>query len=101
MTVVRVIIRLYMTPKSVKLSCIFLDLDSILAEIFGGHTPSYSLAVELVTKFLWITSEKIVRSLVCAVTYIKWKRLDIFKTNAFFVASEFCDWVQFGIDVRP
>ena len=45
--VVMMTIHLYMTPKSVKLSCIFLLLDSILAEIFGGQPPLYSLAVEI------------------------------------------------------
>ena len=38
---------------------------------------------------------------VCAIAYINWKRLDIFKINASFAASEFCEWVQFEIDARP
>ena len=36
--VVRMTIKLYIT---------FLHLNSILAKIFGGHTPPYCLAVEI------------------------------------------------------
>ena len=32
---------------TIKRNIIFLHLDSILAKIFGGHTPPYSLAVEI------------------------------------------------------
>ena len=38
--VVRVIIQLYLTQKSVKLYTIFLHLDNILAKIFGGSPKS-------------------------------------------------------------
>ena len=63
-----VTIHLYLTPKGVKLYTIFLHLDSILAKIFWGFTfkplvEAYMapLAVgTIVTKFLQITSEKII-----------------------------------------
>ena len=66
-----VTIHLYLIPKSVKLYTIFLHLGSILAKFFWGFTfkplgGAYSapLAVgTLVTKFLQITSEKIIWTL--------------------------------------
>ena len=72
--VVRVTIHLYRTTKSVKLYIIFLRLDSILAKIFGGFAPELPLReltalphtpylLELIIKFLQITSEKIIRTL--------------------------------------
>ena len=72
--VVRVTIFLYVTPKRVKLYTIFLCSDSILDKVLGGFGPKPSMGeltalphtpylLELITKFLQIISEKIIRTL--------------------------------------
>ena len=59
-------IHLYLTLKSVRLYIILLDLYTILAKIFGGFAPKRAITpylLELITKFSWISSEKIIRTL--------------------------------------
>ena len=61
------------TLKSVKLHTVFLHLDSILAKTFGGFGPKHPmgkltvlshipLLIQLLTKFLRITSKKIIKT---------------------------------------
>ena len=62
---------LYLTPRSVKLYTIFLNLDSILAPNPNGGLKALSHTLQLLEplpKSSWITSEKIIRTL-CNLIY--------------------------------